>query len=349
MEKAVNVGLVGFGLSGRVFHAPFINANAGLNLCKVVERHSAKSREIYPQVEVVKDISELLEDEKIDLVVVTTPNRLHYEMAEQALKTGKHVVLEKPFTLTSREGKDLIELARREKRILTVYQNRRWDGDYLTVRKIIKNKWVGDPVEYEAHFDRFKDHVKPDAWKESAEPGAGILYDLGPHLIDQALQLFGRPKTVTADIRIQRSASKADDYFEIVLEYGYLKATLKAGMLVRENGPHFILHGTRGSFIKYGMDPQEAALRKDIPVQNENWGAESEEMWGILNTRIDGLHLRGKIETLPGSYQSFYQNLAEAIAEGEEAAVKPEEALDVIRVIELARQSSTEQRAVLFK
>jgi len=346
MKQQLNVGLVAFGKSGRLFHAPFIHAHPSLHLAAVVERHAEESKTVYPGVEVVRDLTALLTMDAIDLVVITTPNAHHYRMARESLSAGKHVVVEKPFTPTTEEAQQLIELARARELMLTVYQNRRWDGDFRTVQALVKDGILGEIVEYESHFDRYRPGLKPGAWKEKDAPGAGLLYDLGSHLIDQALCLFGLPETVTVDLQQQRPGSVVDDYFEVVLGYGKFKAILKAGMLMRERGPRFMLHGTKGSFIKYGMDPQEEALVRGDRPGGPAWGTEPGHQWGLLNTDLNGLHYRGAIETQPGRYLDFYDNIFRAITAGEELAVTPEEARNVIAIIELARSSSRESRTL---
>jgi predicted dehydrogenase len=217
MNNQINTALVSFGMSGEYFHAPFLDANPDFNLVKVVERHSERSKQLYPYVEVVKEFENILNDEKIELVVINAPNYLHYEMGKKALSAGKHVIIEKPFTRTVQEAKELIELAAKKNKILSVYQNRRWDGDFLTVKKIIKNKLLGDLVEFRSHFDRYRNFIKPDTWKEEQLPDSGLLYDIGPHLIDQAYCLFGAPFSVFADLRTQREGGKIIDNFEIIL------------------------------------------------------------------------------------------------------------------------------------
>jgi scyllo-inositol 2-dehydrogenase (NADP+) len=338
MTKIINVGLAGFGLSGRVFHAPFINIDPNFKLLKVLERSSEKSKLLYPDVSVVNNFDSLLEN--TDLIVITTPNIYHFEMAQAALNAGKHVIIEKPFTTNVKEADQLIKIAAEKNRILSVYHNRRFDGDFLTVKKIIENKLLGELVEYEVHFDRFRNKLKENAWREEELPGSGILFDLGSHMIDQAVSLFGLPETVTADIRRQRPLSKVDDNFELCLEYKSLKVVLKAGMLVREPGPHFILHGTEGSFVKYGMDPQEELLKKGASPLSENWGTEAEEQWGTLNTSVNGLHYRGKVETIPGSYADYYSNIYDVIINKNDLTVKPEQARETIRIIEAAFESN---------
>ena len=348
MASEIRVGLIGYGLAGRVFHAPIIQAVPQLKLQKVVERHRDDSRQRYPWVEVVRDPAALLQDTEIDLVVVATPNSSHFELARQALLANKHVVVEKPFTTTAAEAEQLIELARRQNRLISVYQNRRWDGDFQTVRRVLERELLGRLVECESHFDRFRNTRQPGAWREAEGAGSGILFDLGSHLIDQAQVLFGTPQLLAADIRSQRDAAQTDDNFELILHYNRLKVTLKAGMLVREQGPRFILHGTAGSFVKYGLDPQEEALKQGRTPLEPHWGEEPSELWGKLNTEFAGLRFMGQVETLPGDYRAFYQNIADAISGRAELAVKPEEAKNTIRIIELAARSNEEKRTLPF-
>ena len=345
----MKVGLIGYGMAGRVFHAPVITAVPHLRLAKVVERRSQTSRERYPWVEVASEAAILLADSEIELIVVATPNSSHFDLARQALLADKHVVVDKPFTLTSAQAQELIDLARQQHKVVSAFQNRRWDGDFQTVSQIVKQGCLGRLVEYESHFDRFRNYFSPErAWRETAGPGSGVLFDLGPHLIDQALVLFGLPRRVTADIRSQRAVDQADDQFELILHYDGLKVTLRAGLLVRQPGPRFALHGTEGSFVKYGVDPQEEALKRGRSPQEPEWGMEPEEAWGTLNTQIGGLHFQGKIETVPGCYSAYYENVYQAIRGEAELTVKPEEARNTIRIIELAVQSNAEKRTVAF-
>ncbi len=346
MSKKINTALIGFGMSGEFFHAPFIDAHPDFNLIKVVERHSARSKELYPYVKVVKDYKEVLIDEEIDLVVINTPNYLHYEMAAGALEAGKHVVVEKPFVCTSREAALLIEIAKRKNLVLSVFQNRRWDGDFLTVKKIIENRLLGRLVEFRSHFDRYRNYIKPNSWKEQPHPGSGLLYDIGPHLIDQAVVLFGKPETVYADLRSLREGSKIIDNFEIILSYDKLKVVLNSGFLYKQPLVRFALFGTEGTFIKNGLDPQEDTLKTFGYNNSTGWGTEPEEMWGELNTGVNGLNFKGKIETEAGCYQKYFENIYDAVTGGKELAVKPEEALATTRIIELALESGSKKMAV---
>ncbi|MCB0806594.1 MAG: Gfo/Idh/MocA family oxidoreductase, partial [Bacteroidales bacterium] len=262
MKKTINAAIAGFGLSGKAFHAPFIHTHDGFKLNKVLERHQEESKKLYPDIHVVRNLEEILSDKNIDLVVISVPNQYHFEMVKACIEAGKHVVIEKPFTNTYKEAEELIGLAKKHQVKLFVYQNRRWDGDFLTIKKVLKSGALGDIQYFEAHFDRYSPERKRAAWRDEEKPGSGILYDLGPHLIDQVLQLFGMPESIEADIQSQRKGSKVDDFFLITMHYPEMIAKVTAGMLVKDPGPRYIIHGNRGSFIKYGIDPQEAALRK---------------------------------------------------------------------------------------
>jgi len=350
LSKKTNVGLIGYGMAGSIFHAPVISSVEELSLRTIVEpaECAQKAKERYPWVNIIKTIDELLDDSEIDLVVIAVPNKFHYELAKKTLLKDKHVVLEKPFTITSQEADELIELAKKRNRILSVHHNRRWDGDFKTVKKVVESKVLGDIVEYQARFDRFRNFFMPNAWREKPENGSGVVYDLGVHLIDQAQHLFGLPETITADIRVQREGGKTDDSFLLTLDYGKVKVSLGNSMLVKEPLPHFVLLGTKGSYVKYGEDPQEEALKNGFTPLLKGWGEDTEKFWGVLNAQIGDLNFRGKIQTLPGSYQDFYKDICKAINNNEQPAVKAIEARNNIRIIELALLSSKEKRTVKF-
>lgn len=337
--RQIQTAIIGFGLSGQFFHAPFIRNHPGFLLTKVVQRQGNSSEELYHEIKVVRDYKDLLNDEALDLVVIATPNILHFDLAREFLLAGKHVVVEKPFTPTSAEADELISLAGQVERKIFVYHNRRWDGDFKTIQQVVYNGYLGEILEFESHFDRWSPGPRRSAWRNEPLPAGGVLYDLGPHLIDQALVLFGLPQAVFADIRSQRAESKVDDYFDIHLYYQKLKVALKASLLVKEPGPRYILHGTKGSFIKYGTDPQEELLRLGLMPDSEDWGKEDPEFWGILNAELHGQQFNGTIKTEPGNYIGFYDNVHDVIRKGAEQAVPPEEARNVIRIIELAFQS----------
>lgn len=330
----IKTAILSFGMSGEIFHAPLIDVHPGFALVSVLERKSERSAKKYPRAKIVRRIEDIANDPEVELVIVNTPNHTHFEFTKMMLDAGKHVVVEKPFTNTYSEAIGLIECAKQNNRLLTVFQNRRWDSDFLTVKKIVSKQLCGEPVEFEAHFDRFRPYIEPDTWKEEDLPGSGILYNLGSHLVDQALVLFGEPASVRGESGVQRKDGRAVDFYKIYMDYGLLQVILKSSYLVRELGPRFVLHGRKGSFVKYGTDPQEQALKEGrIPGQGD-WGREKESDWGLLNTEINGLHFRGKIESFPGNYLAFYDNLFAAIRSGAELAVKPEEAARAIKIIE---------------
>lgn len=353
MAIIVKVGLIGYGMAGQVFHAPIITSVPGLALTKIRvtnPEHRQLATERYPQAELVNDSKEIFADNNIDLVVIASPNDLHYSLAEAALLAGKHVVVDKPFTISALEADALIALAEKQNKLLSVHHNRRWDSNARTLRKIIAGDMVGRLVDLEMHFDRYRPFLRPGAWREEDTPGSGILYDLGAHLLDEAQCLFGLPEFITADERIQRTGGKTIDNFTVVLDYqeGF-KVTLKAGMLVRQLGPTYVLHGEKGTFIKYGTDVQEAALKLGQHPQNTpNWGVEPETNWGTLNTEYEGQHITGKIESEPGDYREYFVNVYQAITEGEGLAVTAEQARNTIRLIELARQSNAERRTLPY-
>jgi scyllo-inositol 2-dehydrogenase (NADP+) len=338
--------LLSYGMSGEVFHAPLLQAHPGFTLYASVQRKSSTSKNRYPQVLVYTDFEHVVKDKIIELVVVNTPNETHYDYSRRLLESGKHVVVEKPFTVTSREAADLISLAQQKNRVLTVFQSRRWDGDFLTLKKVIENKWLGKIVEFESHYDRFRNYIQPNTWKEESRPGTGILYNLGSHLLDQVLILFGSPQEADARIGIQRPGGAVDDFYDIRLIYDGFQVIVKSSYLVREPGPRYILHGTEGSFIQYGIDSQEEALKNGEIPGSPGWGQGAPDTWGRLNTTLNGLHTRGRVETIPGNYLKFYDNVYSAIREQKELAVKPEESMKVIELIELCYESNRLRKAI---
>lgn len=340
MNAPLNVGLVGFGIAAQVMHAPFLSTLNEYRLVSVLERNESNSKKRYPQVNVVRTIDELLESPEIDIIVITTPNDTHFQYTQKSLLANKHVVVEKPFTNISEEAMLLINLAKQTNCILSVFQNRRYVNDFLTIKKILNENLLGEIVEFEGHYDRYRPEAKPNAWREKDKSGSGILFDLGAHLIDQALTLFGIPKTITADIRMQRPHSVVDDYFDIRLDYGFTKIILESGMLVRESGPRYMIHGTNGSYIKSGEDPQEALLKAGVLPNIPKWGEEPEENWGLLHTSINGKVIKDKYPSLPGNYGYYYLDLYETIRNGADLKVKPEQGFNTIRIIELAFESN---------
>ena len=347
--QLIKTGLLGYGMAGRIFHAPFIHLIPGLDLSVISTSNPAAIQLInsrYPETKVVPDANLIFEDKSIDLVFILTPNHTHYDLAKTALLAGKHVVVDKPFTVATKEADELIELARKENRLLTVYQNRRWVADFKTVKKIISGGKLGRIVEYTACFDRYVPFIRPKKWKEENLPGSGVLYDLGSHLIDQALQLFGMPEEVTCKKQYQREKTKIDDYFLMVLHYPGLIVNLHSGMLAKIPGPNFLIHGTNGSFIKYGSDVQEGDSDKGETPDSPDWGKEPPSQWGTLSCNMDGFAVKATVESEQGSYMDFFTNLEKAIRGEEPLAVRPEEARDVIRIIEAGIQSHHEHRSI---
>jgi predicted dehydrogenase len=345
-KPKINTALCSFGMSGLLFHAPFIHVHEGFNFYAVWERSKNLADQKYGGVKTYRKLDDLLADGEVELVVVNTPNFTHYDYAKKALLSGKHVIVEKPFTVTGSEGEELIALAKNQNKILSVYQNRRYDSDYKTVKKIIKEGWLGDLVEVEIHFDRYKEVLSPKVHKEIPGPGTGALYDLGSHLIDQALQLFGMPQAVFADIQIIRPVSQVDDYFELLLFYDPLRVRLRSSYLIREALPGYVLHGSKGSFIKHKTDVQENALMAGEIPGTPNWGTEPESEKGLLHTEKEGIIIREYIPSLQGNYMEYYDGIYKAIRNGALVPVAPEEGVNVIRIIEAAFKSSDKKRVL---
>lgn len=341
----IRTALLAFGMSGAIFHAPLLAAHPGFVLYKIWERSRERARQYDPEIQTAHTLEDILNDPAVELVIVNTPNHTHADYARRALEAGKHVVVEKPFTLTVAEADDLIQCAARHQRVLTVFQNRRWDGDFLTVRAVLDQQLVGQLVEYESHYDRFRNYIETNTWKEATQPGTGILYNLGSHLIDQALCLFGRPQQIDARLAIRRPGGQVHDYADIRLSYEGFYAILKTSYLVREEGPRYILHGTAGSFVKYGIDPQEQALKAGQVPGSSRWGETPRSDWGKLNTQLHGVAFEGTVQTRSGNYLAFYDNLFNAIRAGEPLAVTAQAGRDVIELIELAQISHREGRA----
>jgi len=346
MKDTIAVGLASFGMSGRVFHAPLLSQHKNFSITRVVRRSGDDAIPEYPDALVSRSYDELLRDEDVDLIIVNTPDRFHHSMAKLALEAGKHVVVEKPFTQTHEEGLELVRLAAEKHLVLTVFQNRRWDGDFLTVKKVIEEKMIGRLVEFESHFDRYRPAVQQESWKEQAATGAGVVYNLGSHMIDQALVLFGRPDAVTAHTAVIRPGGEVDDWYDIRLHYPDVRVSLRSSYLVRELGPRYILHGTQGSFLKPGIDPQEAALTRGELPGSPGWGKEPDAQMGLLHTENKGDVFRGYVETIPGNYMAFYDSVYDAIAGGRPPAVTAREGLHVVRIIAAVQQSVAERRTI---
>lgn len=353
MEE-IKVAVIGFGLAGRVFHAPFVSAVPGLKLEAIVQRKGDEAQKAYPNARILRSFDEAIHDATISLIVVGTPNETHYDLAKQALTAGKHVVIDKPFSATSAEAQDLITIAREKNLVLAPFHNRRWDGDFKAVRKIVDSGELGRLATFESHFDRFRPLPREATWKEAGNDANGMLFDLGPHLVDQVLALFGAPEAITASVRRDRDTTAIEDAFDITLRYPRMLASCRATMLAAEPAPRFLIHGTRGSFRKYGLDPQEPALLAGATVppvgDPRDWLSEPEDAWGTLTIAPDpaspGTLVTTKVKTEPGDYRGYYASVRDAILGKAPLAVSPEDGYRVIRLLEMARISSAEGRTL---
>ena len=341
----IRTAIAGFGLSGKIFQAPFLHADPNFELRKVYERKTERSKEEYPYVTVVRSFDELLTDD-IDLVVISTPNDTHVPFAQMAMRAGKHVVVETPVAATSTEAASLCRLSRQKGVVFTVFQNRRLDSDFLTVKSLIEGGALGEVLDYEAHYDRFERGVNPKPWKAQGGAGVGVLYDLGVHIIDQAYVLFGVPNEVYADFRQQRPESPGIDNFEVVLYYDKVKAILSAGEVVAKQGPHYMVRGRRGTFIKYGEDVQEAELLAGRRPPAEDWDTEDPSCYGKLYYDDGEKIVEQVIPTVVSSYAGYYENLYRAITRGDPLLVPPEETVEVLRIIEAAQMSNAKKRRI---
>ncbi|MGH2647877.1 MAG: Gfo/Idh/MocA family oxidoreductase [Ginsengibacter sp.] len=346
--KPINAALCSFGMSGWVFHAPFLQINSGFNVYAVWERSKNLAAQKYPGVKTYRKLEDMLSDDDVELVVVNTPNYTHYDYAKKALEAGKHVVVEKPFTITVDEGNNLIELAKKQGKKLSVYQNRRYDSDYKTIRKVLSQNILGEIVEVEMHFDRYKEELSPKLHKEIPGPGTGSLYDLGSHLIDQALQLFGMPQMLFADIKAIRPVSKVDDYFELLFYYETKRVRIKSSYSVREALPGYIFHGLKGSFIKPKTNVQEEMLQAGKIPDTPDWGTEPELERGLLHTEKNGKEIREYIESEQGNYNEYYDGIYEAIRNNKPLPVTAEDGLKVIKIIEAAYKSNETKCVVIL-
>ncbi len=345
----MNVGIVGYGYATKTFHAPLVAATPGLRLAAVATSDPAKLHADRPTVEAIADPLALFARPDLDLIVIATSNESHFPLAEAALRAGKHVVVDKPFTITTAEARALDQLATSAGRLLSVFHNRRWDADFLTLRRVFATGVLGRIVHFESHFDRYRPAVR-DRWRERSGPGAGLWYDLAPHLLDQALQLFGAPEAITLDSARQRDAAAIDDYFHATLRYGALRVHLHAGMVVAHLGPRYIVHGLLGSLTKMGLDPQEDALRAGRFPPAAGWGADPQPFSLAL---VDpGAPERSPeprdLDPVPGDYPAYYAALHAALRGEGPNPVPAAEAIAVMSLLELGLQSAAERREIVL-
>lgn len=339
----IRVGLAGAGLSAKIFHLPFWQADGRFVLQRVYARSPQKARDAFPEAEISGEFADLLRDD-IDLVVITTPNQTHYELAKQALLAGKNVLVEKPVCATAGQARELAALAAQQGVLLTVYQNRRWDSAPLTAKTLLADQLLGEVVDAEIRFERYAEGLNKKEWKETGEAGVGLVYDLGVHLLDMAVDLFGMPQQLYADVRYQHEGAVSDDYFAIILYYADGKrVNLVASKYAREPLPFMTLHGKRGSYIKQDADNQEPLLVAGARPA-EGWNREEEAHWGVLHTEINGETVRKRIEGVRGDYGAFYRELYSALTEGKEPPVTIAQAEAVLELIEKVYQSAEEGR-----
>lgn len=336
----VSAVLIGYGYSGRTFHAPLIGAVEGIALAAVASSDAAKVHADLPGIAVIGDPMAAARSEGADLVVIATPNDSHAPLARAALEAGKHVVVDKPFTLDLAEARALAALAQGKGRMLAVFHNRRWDSDFLAVRKAIAEGRIGRVSHVESHFDRFRPAVR-DRWRERAGPGSGVWFDLGPHLVDQAMQLFGLPDRVQANLAAQRTGAQADDWAHVVLDYGERRVVLHAGMLVAGGTPRFIVHGDAGSLVKRHADRQEPQLLAGMRPGADGWGEDPDTL-----IRIDGEGREEALAVAPGDQRGFYRAVVAALRDGGEPPVSPAQAVAVMAVVETAARSAREGRSL---
>jgi len=365
----IRCAVLGFGFAGKVFHSPFIAAVPGLELTAIVQRKGDEASHAYPSARILRSADEAFADPTIDLIVVATPSETHFDLAAQALQAGKHVVVDKPITSSSKSARALVSMAKAHSRLLAPFHNRRWDGDFVTLRKLLHENTLGRIVEITSRFDRYRPLQRPNTWKEVASPATGFLYDLGPHLVDQALALYGPPARITASIRYDRDRTDIDDAFDLILDYDMpggraLRYGCHATMLAAEPSPRFLVHGTHGSFRKFGVDPQEPVLLADpnlrppslnsaepgAPGQLAGWGGEDKSAWGTLTVCPDlsqpAQLVRSTIPTIPGDYRQFYANVRDALLGKAPLAVSAEDAYRTLRILDLARESHHQRQTL---
>jgi len=346
MTGGIRTGICSFGMSGKLFHAPFIENHPGYELAGIVERHNSDSRERYPQSKIYRSVDELIADDSIQLVIVNTPTHLHCENAKSALMAGKNIIVEKPFAVTVKDAEEITALAKQKNLFISIYQNRRYDGDYHTIKDVIQKKLLGDLREVQIRYDRYRPIPSGKAHKEGDLPGAGIIFDLSPHLVDQALQLFGWPRALFADVWRMREGVKASDYFEILLYYPELRVRLNATCIAREQLPSYILHGMKGSFLQQRSDLQEIQLAAGAIPSLKSWCPSPAQPDGLLHTEINGEIVRTQHTSTAGNYMGYYDDLYKALTGKAPNPVPPEDGIKTIRIIESALQSSGEQKII---
>ncbi|WP_432714452.1 Gfo/Idh/MocA family oxidoreductase [Pedobacter sp.] len=336
MEKVIKTGILAYGMSGKVFHAPFLEAHPGFELAAVTERHHQNAALDYPQIKSYPSVEDLLNDESLALVVINTPNYTHFDYAKRALEKGKHIIVEKPFAATAAEAQILFNLAREKGKQVFVYQNRRWDSDFKSVRKILEQGVLGRLSEVHIRYDRYRPAISPKTFKEEPMAASGMQYDLGPHLLDQAISLFGQPLSHHKILSKVRKDTQVDDYFSIYLAYpNNVNVFVHSNILVADIQPAFVLHGEKGSFIKGRTDVQEAQLLKGMKALDPGYGLEEENSGGIL-TQVDeeGHKTRTIIPSEEGRYMDLFEAIYRSLVHGDAFPVKEEQVLWQLQILE---------------
>ena len=345
-ENIIRTGICSYGMSGKLFHAPFIQNHPGFELTAIVERSKNESKERYPDTKLYRSVEELIGDESLQLIIVNTPVQTHYDYAKKVMAAGKHVIVEKPFTVTSQQAEELVQLADKHKVMLFVFQNRRYDGDYKMVKEVLDKKLLGDIKEVEIRYDRYRPEISYKVHKETDLPGAGITYDLGAHLIDQSLQLFGQPQALFADMMAMRDGSPVDDYFELILFYPSFRVRLKGSCFVKEPVPEYILSGSKGTFLQKRSDLQETNLLKGVSPSLETWCPAPDKPDGLLHIVVDGKDVKEERTTSPGNYMYYFDDVYKAIHKLVSNPVPGTDGVKIIRIIEAAKQSAKEGRII---
>ncbi|MCM2489474.1 oxidoreductase [Enterobacter cloacae] len=343
MSDSIRVGLIGYGYASKTFHAPLIAGTPGMALAAVSSSDATKVHADWPTVPVVSEPKHLFNDPNIDLIVIPTPNDTHFPLAKVALEAGKHVVVDKPFTVTLSQARELDALAKSLGRLLSVFHNRRWDSDFLTVKALLSEGTLGEITFFESHFDRFRPQVR-NRWREQAGPGSGIWYDLAPHLLDQAVNLFGLPVSMTVDLAQLRPGAQTTDYFHAILSYPQRRIVLHGTMVAAAESARYIIHGTRGSYVKFGLDPQEDRLKNGERLPQEDWGYDMRD--GVV-TKVEGETLvEETLLTSPGNYPAYYAAVRDALNGTGENPVPASQAIQIMELIELGIESA-KHRATL--
>lgn len=339
----LKVGVIGYGYSAKTFHIPLIETSESFELVALSSSQKEMLKSKFPQISTFKTANDLITSTNLDLIVITAPNDVHYQLAKQCLENGINVVLEKPMVTTTLEAKELVDIAKERSLILSVFHNRRWDGDFLTVKKLIKSNLIGDVRFFESHYDRFRPKVKK-RWREKPGKGTGIWFDLGTHLVDQAINIFGLPEAITARCLPLRTNSQTTDYFHVLLHYNNLEVILHASSFSATPNNRFRVEGTKGSFVKYGYDPQEEQLKSGVTPEDSLYGVEMPEHYGHFYSDSSN----EPIETENGCYHRYYSKVAEAIKSGSENPINPVEVIEVLNILELAERSNIKGKTLLM-